>query len=153
MKVTIRREVDITKPINLRRLKPLDKIKTAIRKEISVSNFFINSRKTREQKAHRERIAKEDTAKEIILSKIYQELILGRSVNGEPVRDIVIAIDSEFKDVIFDETNVKGEVIRKSIFAHSDFSHYNIEMAIEDPDIRLSFPKMPYVFRCSRKAL
>lgn len=153
MRTEIRREIDITKPLNLRRLSSMQKILVAIRKELSESNFAMNSRRRLQQEAHRRMIVKEDHAKETILTEIYQELVLGKSTNGIPAKEIIITVSVEYRDVIFDKKNSTGEIVRKSIFSHSDFSQYSIMQIPENADIRKAFSTMPYLFRVRRKVL
>ncbi|NBH96611.1 hypothetical protein D7Y41_02700 [Anaerotruncus sp. 1XD22-93] len=154
MRAVIGREVDINQPLNLRRLSPWQKVIVAIRKELSESSFFLNSKRERMQEAHKARIVREDKVKEMILTEIYQELVKGASGKGsDRVQKIVIAVNPEFKDVIFDSCNSEGEVVRQGIFSHSDFSQYEIVAVKENADIRRAFSKMPYLFEVSRKLI
>ena len=154
MRAVIGREVDINQPLNLRRLSPWQKVIVAIRKELSESSFFLNSKRERMQEAHKARIVREDKVKEMILTEIYQELVKGASGKGsDRVQKIVIAVNPEFKDVTFDSCNSEGEVVRQNIFSHSDFSQYEIVAVKENADIRRAFSKIPYLFEVSRKLI
>lgn len=154
MRAVIDREVDIRQPINLRRLSPWQKVVVAVRKEISESSFFRASRREQIQNARRKRIMREERVKETILTKIYQELIKGQSVEGGGrVENIVIAVNPEYKDIIFDFCNSAGDVVWKSIFSHSDFAQYHIVPVAENADLRRAFSNMPYLFEVSQRAM
>lgn len=155
MRAVIRHEVDINQPLNLRRLSPVQKVIVAIRKEFAESSFFMKSKRARQQNAHRALIMKEDHAKELILAEIYKQLGSENPscVEGERVHEIIIAVNPEYKNVLFDTKNKNGDVIRKSIFSHSDFLQYEISRVGENADFRRAFSDMPYLFRVTKKTI
>ena len=65
---------------------------------------------------------------------------------------MVIAVNAEYSDVIHDQKDEDGSVVKPSIFRHNDFSQYEIVPVQENVDLRTAFPEMPYLFVCSRKS-
>lgn len=155
MRVVIRNEIDIDKPLNLRRLSPVTKVIVAFRKQLQSSVFFEKRRMKAEQAKNRARIVKEDSCKESISTRLYQELVLNKSMQNTDsvIREVVIAVNAEYSDVIHDQKDEDGSVVKPSIFRHNDFSQYEIVPVQENVDLRIAFPEMPYLFVCSRKSL
>lgn len=155
MRVLVRHIIDVEKPINLRRLTAKNKIIVSIKKEWMNTSFYLSSKKKSEQELHRQRVLREDHAKEVILTKLYQELVRSKTLSekGLKTKEVVISIDAKFGDVLFDKLDNDGNVIHRGILSHNEFSGYKIEQVPENNDIRLAFSDMPYLFRCSRKVI
>lgn len=152
MRVEVRKIIDINQPINLRTLSPLDKVLTAIRCAFSNSNIALMNRKKREQEAHQKRLEREDYLKDILLTKVYQTLVKNSVVKeGELSEQVFITVNAEYRDILFDEFDEKGNMLHKSVLKQSDFAQYNVKFVEEEPDIRRAFPEMPYMLIFSRK--
>lgn len=155
MRVVLRNVIDVTQPINLRKLSPLSKVIVAIKKEWQSSSFVQTSQRNREDASHRERVKKEETIKQMILTQLYQELSKSRSLSSRNLEtsSVVIAVKPEYKDILFDELDKAGNTIHVGILNHSDFSQYDMIRIQENSDMRKAFPDMPILFKCSRKQI
>lgn len=155
MRAVIRKEVDIDKPLNLRKLSPLQKILVSVRKEWQSTAFYQNSDAARERLAHQRKIAREENAKSAILGKVYTELVRKADTRKEVglVNEVTIAVDSSFSEILFDKYNSAGELTYRGILNHSDFAQYDIDVVKENHDLRLAFPHMQYLIRFRRKVV
>lgn len=155
MRVLIRKEIDVEKQINLRRLKPLTKIFVAIRKQFSESSFYKSSVIRKQEEYQRRLTLEEENLKEAILMKIYKELIQNNSLKdkNEEAKEIIITIDSKYGKLLFEQYDEQGNLAKKGLLANNEFLPYNIVRVKEHSDLRIAFKQMPYMFRVSKRII
>ena len=103
IRVTVRKEIDVTEPINGRRLSALNNIIVGYKLSISNSKFFMSKRNKREKERKLKRINREETVKMVLLTRMYQELTLDKTLKskGKHTKSITISINAKYKDVIY----------------------------------------------------
>ena len=155
MRVVVRKTVDIDSSVNLRRLSPKDKLIVAIKNEWTTTSWYRSSKEKSQQELRKRVIEREDRVKDLVLTKIHQELDESKFLkkSGMTAKEIIILVDAEFEDVLFDKYDEDGELRRRSIFLHNEFAPYNVTAVEEDSDIRKCFSDMPYMFRVSKKTI
>lgn len=143
MRYLVREELDLDKPINLRRLSPIMKIYAGIMTRWRGSNTYRHKVEKRREATHMAMVQKDECLKEALLALIFRELDNNTSMaeKGEISKEIVISVNSEYRSSL------------KRILNHKDFVMYNLELVTENPDMRLAFHTMPILIRVSKKLL
>ena len=115
----------------------------------------MSKRNKREKERKLKRINREETVKMVLLTRMYQELTLDKTLKskGKHTKSITISINAKYKDVIYDTYDAIGNILEKSIFTHTEFSPYQIVRVKECDDIRKAYPDMPYLFKCSLRKI
>lgn len=152
MRVKIRRELDTDKPINLKKLSPIDKIKAGIITQWKTTDFYRRNRQRKEEAFYVEKMRKDENVKSYLLALIYKELS----------RNSTLADKNKVCESIIIEVNQQNEDSLKRLFPnlfdgtgepHKDFLPFEITRVAENADIRRAFSNMPILLRCSKKQL
>lgn len=141
MRVLVRRELDITKPVDLSQCTWKEQLSAGFRSWLSGTEFYQRKQNQIHEKEHKERISQIENLKEVILSLLYEELVNNRSVSKrkEESETICISIERQYEKYIEETLN------------SSDFDSYIIDKVEEDFDVMLSFPDLPMLFEVSLK--
>lgn len=143
IRVKVRSVVDTDKPINLKELKPADKIIVGFISQWHQTKFYKNMKK-RESEQEFARITKMDEQlKETILTYVYAELNRNSSLAKQDKKctEIVLSISSEYKESL------------SRIMHHKDFISFNLELIEESGDMRKAFSNMPILLKISKKVV
>lgn len=143
MRYLIRRELDLDKPVNLRRLSPAMKIYAGLACKWRETNFYRTKLNKRLEADYAARVKRDEKLKEALMVVIYKELDNNSllSSRGEESQELVICVKSNFIHSL------------DRILTHKDFLPYVISKVEEDPDVRKAFPEMPILLRVSKKKL
>lgn len=143
IRVKVRSIVDTEKQINLKELKPADKIIAGFISQWHQTKFYRNMKK-RESEQEFARITKMDEqTKETILAFIYAELNRNSSLAkyDEHCTEIIIKVDAKYKESL------------ERIITHKDFISYNLQLMEENSDMRKAFSNMPILLKISKKVV
>lgn len=143
MRYLIRTELDVSKPVNLRRLSPWMKIYAGVVSRWHDSTFYKNKMERRLEEAHAATVQKDERLKEALLVQIFKELDNNQTLGekGEICNSIVLCVQSQF---IYSLDRV---------IKHKDFLPYEIEKIEEERDLRMAFNDMPVLVRVKKKLL
>ena len=152
MRVKMRQVLDTDQPINLRRLKPLDKIKAGLIIQWKQTNIYKRNKQQREEAVYLEQLRKDEDVKNYILALLYRELISNVTLQqkDKECESVVISISQHYEDSLY---RLFPNLFGRSGEMNKDFLSYEITRVEEHADIRKAFKEMPYLFRCSKKHL
>lgn len=134
MRALIKRIVDLDKDPELSELKPLDRVKTAIRYKYRQTPFYRNKLEKTQNELLRERMKEIEELKTLLLHLIQKNI-----VEKENVESIQILVPREFKPVL-------NETIESV-----DFLAFSIEVKKENKDFLLAFPDMDILLEVKLK--
>lgn len=152
MRVRVRSTIDLDKPINLKRLGPVDKIYAGIISQWRSHKFYKSSKRKKEEAAYVEQTKRDETVKSYILAYLYGELSQNNTLKtlGRTTQSIVIEVNQKYEDSLkrllpnlYDPTKEPGK----------DFVAFDVERVEENSDIRRAFPDMPILLRATKKVL
>lgn len=143
MRVKIRNELDVTAPVNLRKLKPLTKIQAGFITMWHNTEWYRTGLNKKIEEENLRRMQQDEMLKDLILSQIYRELIKDTTMkeHGKVCQSVILSIDAKYRFSL------------KRILTHKDFLPYNIEMVPENADLRKAFKDMPYLIKVSKKVV
>ena len=143
MKVFIRQELCVDKPINLRRLPPLKKISAALLVKYRESNWYQKAEFRRREQQYAIQSQRDESLKEIILAYIFKELYQNTKLSskGDVCEELTLKIDIRYRDSL------------DRVLKHKDFILYDIREISEDADARVAFPKMPILISIRKKVI
>ena len=141
MKIVMRKELDMLKPINLRKLSPLMKVYAGIQAKWHESKTYKTNLNKRLEQTYFEKVQKEERIKESLLALIFRELVDNHTLKSKDAvcSEITISISSAYKEIL-------AKVIQTK-----DFLPYNVTFVSENPDLRKAFQDMPILIRISKK--
>jgi hypothetical protein len=141
MKVKIREVVDIESEIDLTKLSPLQKILVALRREYRDTKYYRNKMEREMEKDYRQRTAKEERLKEIILTQVHEELIRNTEMSkrGLTCAAIQFAVARHFEDTL------------REIVKHKEFISFDIRFIPCNKDLLRSFNKIPVLIEVRLK--
>lgn len=139
----MRNELDVTKPVNLRRLTPLMKIYAGIMSKWNATDWHKTRLNERLEIAHALQVEKDEKLKEALLVQIYKELNDNHTLSdyNEICREVVLCVQSDFIHSL------------DRVLKHKDFLPYVVTKVSENADVRLAFPDMPVLLRVSKKTV
>lgn len=143
MRVLVRKELDVDKPVNLRRLKPVLKVYAGfITKWHSTKLYKTNAARHAEQE-HLEQNQLDDRLKEVLLAMLYKSLTLNSVLKdkGKECHEVIVSVQNRYAKSL------------KRVLGHSDFLPYEIEYIQEQEDLRRAFRDMPILLRVKKKEL
>ena len=143
MKVAIRNELNLDKPINLRKLSPMMKIYAGIMAKWHESKAYKTNLNKSIEAAHYAAIQREDRLKDILLALVYKELMTNATLDskGEKCVEIVVSVEQEYEEAL------------QNIIKSKDFLPYDIKFIEENVDIRRAFRTMPILISIKKKVL
>lgn len=143
MKVAIRNELDLDKPINLRKLSPIMKIYAGIMAKWRESKTYKTNLSKNMEAAHYAAIQREERLKDMLLAIVYRELMTNTSLvkSGEKCIEIIVSVEQEYEDALY------------NIVKSKDFLPYDITFIEENADIRKAFRTMPILISVKKKKL
>lgn len=145
MRVWMRNQVDVNKPIDLHTLKPWERIITSILYQVQDLDLYKKRKERENEKAFMAKMEREEKLKDTLLAYIYNDLVKNRNPQIRKKRKvaekITLAIDRSFDDVL-DE-----------VLSGKDFVSFNIRRIQESPDILLANPSLPIMIEFSKKVL
>lgn len=134
MRTLIKRVVDLDKEPELSELKPLDRVKTAIRFKYRQSAIYRNKLEKTQNELLRQRMKDIEDLKTLLLHLIQKDL-----VNNKNVKSVRLLVPRYFKDVL-DET-----------LQSVDFLAFDIKVIKENKDFLLAFPDMKILLEVKLK--
>lgn len=143
IRVKVRSVVDTDKQVNLKELKPADKIIAGFVSQWHQTKFYKNMMK-RESEQEFARLTKMDEQlKETILAYVHAELNRNTSLAQHDTKctEIVLSINAKYKDSL-------GRIMK-----HKDFISFNLELIEESSDMRKAFSNMPILIKISKKVV
>jgi hypothetical protein len=152
MRILVRKELNMDKPINLRLLSPSEKIKAGFVTQIQQTNMYKRNKQRNDEMKYIELMQKDENLKTYLLAILYRELNQNTSLasKNKICESVIISVAQKYEDSLkrlfpnlFGET---GET-------NKDFLSYEIERVEENNDIRKAFKEMPYLLRCSKKSI
>lgn len=152
MRVKVRKILDVSAPVNLRDLSPLDKIKAGIIIQWMHTNFYKNYKKHKNEELYGEQVKKDEILKTLLLGKLYNELDNNTTLRekNKVCDSIIISVEHGYKESLIRLfPNLFGESGANS----KDFISYDVERVQENSDIRKAFPDMNILLRFSKKTL
>lgn len=142
MRALMRLELDVDKPINLRKLRPMQKIYAGFMSQVHSTKFYQKSLTKRRDAARVAQIKKEEELRKSLAAHIYKDLVLsGVAPDGTKCTEIVVMVSSDCEEVL------------DRVLQSADFVSYDICRIEENVDLRRAFPKEPIAIRVSKKAL
>ena len=143
MKVKIRNELDIDKPVNLKRLKPTMKIYAGIITKWRQTKFYQTAARNRAEAEYTRQVQRDENLKSLLLAQMYRELTNNTTLQsrGEVCQEIILEVNNDYRDSL------------DRILTHRDFIAYDISRVDENEDIRKAFNNMPILLRVSKKVL
>lgn len=141
MRVKVREELDVTAPINLRRLSPVMKIYAGFLTMWYNTSFYKTGLHKRQEDENIRMMQRDENLKDLLLAQIYNELINNRTLNerGEECSVVYLSVDSKYRKSL------------ERVIHHKDFLPYDVEIVQENSDLRLAFHDMPYLLKVSKK--
>lgn len=143
MRSFVRKELDVSKPINLRKLSPVMKIYVGIVKKWQSSDWYQTNYNKRLEEIYMKQVQKDESLKEMMLAQLYKELSQNATLHekGLTTKSVVLQIDSNYKDSL------------QRVLSHKDFLQYNMQIVEENNDLRIAFPDMPILVKVTKKSL
>lgn len=143
IRVKIRTDIDVTKPVNLKKLSPIDKVKVGFITQWRQTKFYQKWKQREEETKLSEQSAKDNYVKESILSYLYSELVQNRELSkkNQKCKEVVLEIPYEYYE----------NVCR--VLKHKDFNSYDISLVEENKDLRRAFSDMPFLIKAKSKLL
>lgn len=142
MQYFVRKELDVSEPINLRKLSPSMKIYAGVLSSWHNTRYYKKKYAKRKEIEEQVRIQKDERLKDYLLAMIYKELdnqtISKRLQTGEECLEVIIQVNS----VSIYSLN--------RVLKSKEFLPYKIERIQEEKDFRIAFPDMP-VLICVQK--
>lgn len=145
MQYFVRKELDVSKPINLRKLSPSMKIYAGVLSSWHNTRYYKKKYAKRKEIEEQVRIQKDERLKDYLLAMIYKELdnqtISKRLQTGEECLEVIIQVNS----VSIYSLN--------RVLKSKEFLPYKIERIPEEKDFRIAFPDMPVLIRVQKLVL
>lgn len=143
MKTFIRNELDLTKPVNLRRLTPLMKIYAGVVTMWHNTEFYTLRLNKQLEEENLKNIRRDERLKGVILTQIYKELGKNQTLQekGKVCQTIIISVDAKYQKAL------------QRVLSHKDFLPYTIEIVKENEDIRKAFSDMPVLIKVSKRVI
>lgn len=143
MRYLVRKELDLEKPVNLRRLSPRMKIYAGIASKWRGTSTYKRKMEKRKEAAYTAMMRKDERLKDALLAIIFKELDSNTSMGkrGEVCKEMIVSVHGDYRNSV-------GRIL-----GHKDFLMYDISVVDENPDIRIAFPTMPMLLRVSKKLL
>lgn len=145
MQYFVRKELDISEPINLRKLSPSMKIYAGVLSSWHNTRYYKKKYAKRKEIEEQVRIQKDERLKDYLLAMIYKELdnqtISKRLQTGEECLEVIIQVNS----VSIYSLN--------RVLKSKEFLPYKIERIPEEKDFRIAFPDMPVLIRVQKLVL
>ena len=152
MRVRVRSTIDLDKPINLKRLAPVDKVKAGIITQIRETKLYKSSKRREEEQAYIEQVKKDETVKSYILAYLYGELSQNNSLKdtGQTAHTIILEISQVYEDNL---KRLLPNLYDSSKSPGKDFLAFDIKRVEENADLRKAFPGMPILLSATKKVL
>lgn len=146
MQYFIRKELDTTKPINLRKLSPFMKIYAGIVSSWHNTRYYKRKYTKRKEVEEQTRIQKDDRLKDYLLAFIYKEL------DNNDIAKSIDDVNDECLEII---VQIKSNSIHslERVLRSKEFLPYEIERIPEHKDFRLAYPEMPILLRVRKRTL
>ena len=145
MQYFVRKELDVSEPINLRKLSPSMKIYAGVLSSWHNTRYYKKKYAKRKEIEEQVRIQKDERLKDYLLAMIYKELdnqtISKRLQTGEECLEVIIQV----KSVSIYSLN--------RVLKSKEFLPYKIERIQEEKDFRIAFPDMPVLIRVQKLVL
>ena len=145
MQYFVRKELDVSEPINLRKLSPSMKIYAGVLSGWHNTRYYKKKYAKRKEIEEQVRIQKDERLKDYLLAMIYKELdnqtISKRLQTGEECLEVIIQVNS----VSIYSLN--------RVLKSKEFLPYKIERIQEEKDFRIAFPDMPVLIRVQKLVL
>ena len=145
MQYFVRKELDVSEPINLRKLSPSMKIYAGVLSSWHNTRYYKKKYAKRKEIEEQVRIQKDERLKDYLLAMIYKELdnqtISKRLQTGEECLEVIIQVNS----VSIYSLN--------RVLKSKEFLPYKIERIQEEKDFRIDFPDMPVLIRVQKLVL
>ena len=145
MQYFVRKELDVSEPINLRKLSPSMKIYAGVLSSWHNTRYYKKKYAKRKEIEEQVRIQKDERLKDYLLAMIYKELdnqtISKRLQTGEECLEVIIQVNS----VSIYSLN--------RVLKSKEFLPYKIERMQEEKDFRIAFPDMPVLIRVQKLVL
>lgn len=145
MQYFVRKELDVSEPINLRKLSPSMKIYAGVLSSWHNTRYYKKKYAKRKEIEEQVRIQKDERLKDYLLAMIYKELdnqtISKRLQTGEECLEVIIQVNS----VSIYSLN--------RVLKSKEFLPYKIEKIPEEKDFRIAFPDMPVLIRVQKLVL
>lgn len=141
MRVKVRDVLDVSKPINVKRLSPIMKVYAGIvTKWRESASYKRKLDKSLEAEAIL-RMQRDEQLKQRLLAQIHRELNTNTNLKGEGkvCKSIVISVEASHNKSL------------TRVLEHKDFLPYVIKRIPENEDIRKAFRTMPYLIEVSKK--
>lgn len=133
MRVKVRDKLDLSYPVKLEDLTPLDRVVVAIRARYLSSRLYKNRLKKESEMKQRVDMQRREELRNILLYNISEYFI-----KVDKVDKLTLNLSREFDDILDDTlTSV-------------DFMSYTIVRRTENPDYLLSFPDLPILLDVER---
>lgn len=152
MRVKIREKLDTTQAVNLRALKPIDKVKAGFIVQWQSTNFYRKHKLRKDEAAYIEQLRKDENLKEILLARLYGELNRNSALRKKDriCESMILTVNQHYEDSL---RRLLPEVFGLEGQNHKDFLPFSIQRVNENADIRRAFTEMPILLNCSKKHL
>lgn len=143
MQYFVRRELDMSSPVNLRKLSPLMKIYAGVISKWKETKYYKTQFNKRKEAAYAVQVKHDECLKDALLALIYKELDDNTSLGtkSEECISVVLQINSRYIHSI-------DRVLRGK-----EFLPYCVERVKEEPDFRLAYPEMPILLKVTKRSL
>ena len=152
MRVLVRSELDLNKPVNLKKLSPFEKVRAGIISQIMQNSFYINYKRRKDEEAYVQILKEDEMVKSVLLAELYAELSQNRTLSDKGLKcsSVILTVDAS------SEPSLKR--LFPNLFGlegtpHKDFISFNIERVQENADIRRAFKDMPILLKATEKKI
>lgn len=152
MRVLVRNELNLSKPVNLKKLTPYEKVKAGIISQIMQNSFYINYKRQKDEESYMQTLKEDEMIKSLILAELYAELNQNRTLaeRGMKAEEIIITVDAKHEESL---KRLFPNLFGQQGKPHKDFISFNIDRVPENSDIRQAFKNMPILLRASAKRI
>lgn len=143
IRVKVRSIVDTDKPVNLKELKPVDKVVAGFISQWHQTSFYKKIKRKESEEEYAKLSKMDESLKETILTYVYAELNRNTSLSRYDTKcvELVLAINAKYKDSL-------GRIMH-----HKDFLPFNLELIEENGDMRRAFNNMAILLKITKKVV
>lgn len=150
MRVLIRKKLDLSKPVNLQKLSPLEKVSAGFLSQLYNSKFYLRQAARERDAKILQQIQADESVKTWLLAHLYKELVQNKSFEGDTCASVIVSVDQKYETHL---RRILPNVFDSTKRPTKDFIQYTIERVPENADIRRAFPNMPILLKASLRKL
>lgn len=152
MRVKIRECLDTDQPINLKTLKPVDKLVAGFSSKWKETRWYQRNKYNKAEELILEQNKKDEKVKNYLLAYLYKELNNNTTLEQKSKKcvKVVLVVKSEFEDSL---KRLLPSVFNLAGTDNKDFLPFTIKRVKEEEDLRRAFKNMPILLEATKKYL